>query len=198
MDIKDKHRKKLLEAIVYFASNVKNPTKMMIYKMLAELDFRHFEQTGLSVTNSVYVAFEKGPVPKKLHDEITQDKKLVFPDDFKEALSVQKEEFVDKKSGKDITKFTILPKRKADLSVFSPRQKKIMEEIAFIYRDSFATTASKASHEYDKPWYKTIKKSGLGSVIDYLEQITHETPVTKEEAKELQKEASAFKSNYNG
>ena len=184
--------------MVYFANKLKNPTKMMMYKVLAELDFRHFEQTGLSVTNLEYEAWNKGPVPKSFHKEITKGSELVVPKDFEDSIFCEKQEYEDKNTGETNTKFVMHSKRKPDLSVFSPRQVKLMEEISDIYKYSSATTASKASHEFDKPWYKTVKKSGEGAIIDYLDQLTAKSPVSKEEATELKRELLAFKHNYNG
>ena len=39
-------------------------------KLLFFLDFRHFKETGKSVTGLEYFAWEKGPVPKDLFEEI--------------------------------------------------------------------------------------------------------------------------------
>ncbi|HTR80260.1 MAG TPA: Panacea domain-containing protein [Bacteroidota bacterium] len=198
MESQNKYRKKLLEAMVYFASALKNPTKMMMYKVLAEFDFRHIEQTGLPVTNLEYEAWEMGPVPRELHNEITKGKELVLPDDFQKSLYADKEEFIDKVTGETKSKFIFHNKRKADLSVFSPRQVKILEQIAEIYKYTTATNASKASHEYDKPWARTVKKKGEGAIIDYTDQITDKTPLNKEEAEEWRRESLAFKKNMNG
>jgi uncharacterized phage-associated protein len=42
-------------------------------KLLYFLDFIHFKQTGKCVTGLDYYAWKRGPVPKKLFDEISGD-----------------------------------------------------------------------------------------------------------------------------
>jgi uncharacterized phage-associated protein len=191
------NRQKLLEAIVYFSKGIKNPTKMMMYKLLAELDFRHFEETGMPVTNLEYVAWKRGPVPKGLHEEITEGEQLILPKDFSDSLGCEKSE-IETESGQKIRMFLFRHKRKPNLKVFSPRQQRILKEVAEIYKYATATEASKASHEPGKPWTKTIKKYGReGDVIDYTDQLTEKSPVSKQEATEMMEEMRAFLSNYH-
>ena len=194
----DKYRKRLLEAMVFFAQKLKHPNKTVIFKVLAELDFKHFERTGIPVTNMEYEAWERGPVPRELYQEITREKDLVVPEDFKSALSCAKKQYVTK-SGEPGVEFTFHNKRKADLSVFSPRQIEIMEDVAFAYKFANATISSHASHEMDKPWYKAVKKYGReGVVIKYLDQLTADSPVSAERAIEMRGESKALKQNLRG
>lgn len=185
-------RKKLLEAIVFFSREVKNPTKMMMYKLLAELDFRHFEEKGYPVTNLEYVAWPMGPVPKKLDTEISIKKDVVLPEDFVGSLSCEKYEF-EKKDGSTAHGFKFRAKRKPDLTVFSPREQRILKEVAEIYETATATEASKASHEKDKPWVRTP----AGEVIDMVETIKLKASITKEEAREIMQEIAAFHRTYH-
>ncbi len=195
-NISDPYRQKLIEAMVFFAKNVKHPTKTMMYKLLAELDFRHFEKTGLPVTNLDYQAWKKGPVPKKLHNEITKGDDLVLPEDIAEALACDKTESIAD-DGKKLRKFTFLAKRLPNLTLFSPRQQKILKEVAEIYKNVSATIASKASHEPDKPWSKAVKRMGKEDVpIIYSDVASTKTPVTEEEAEEMVKEILAFQHTY--
>lgn len=192
----DPYRQKLIEAMVFFAKNVKHPTKTMMYKLLAELDFRHFEQTGLPVTNLDYQAWEKGPVPQKLHCEITKGDDIVLPEDIAKALACDKAEDIND-DGKKIRKFTFIAKRLPNLKLFSPRQQKILKEVAEIYKNVSATMASKASHEPDKPWSKAVKRMGKEDVpIIYRDVASAKTPVTEDEADEMIQEILAFNHNY--
>lgn len=184
-------RKKLLEAIIFF-TKVKNPTKMMIYKLLAELDFRHFEEKGYPVTNLEYVAWPMGPVPKGLDNEISNEKEIVLPKDFEGSLYCEKYEF-EKSDGSIAYGFKFRAKRKPDLSVFSPREQRIMKEVAEIYKTATATDASRASHEIDKPWVKTPP----GKIIDMVETIKLKAAITKEEVREIMQEIAAFYKTYH-
>lgn len=198
MKIQTKYRQKTLEAILFFSSKkgVKNPSKMMMFKLLAELDFRHFQETGLFVTGLKYQAYPKGPVPKSLQDEITTDKKdLVLPEDFKGTLTIQDTEFEDEK-GRRHRGFKYIPTRKPNLKVFSPREQRIMVRVADIYRFSSATEASDASHEPGKPWTKTIQMHNVGATINPFEVLDLTKPLTKEIAEERIREREALIYNY--
>lgn len=183
---------------MFFAKKLKRPNKTVMFKVLAELDFKHFEQTGLPVTNMEYEAWELGPVPRALYKEITREKDLVIPEDFKNALYCEKRDYINK-SGEHAREFTFHGKRKPDLSVFSPRQVKIMEDLAYAYRFANARQSSRASHEIDKPWYKAVKKYGReGVIIKYLDQLTADSPVSAERATEMREESNALKQNLHG
>lgn len=43
---------------------IRNPSKMMMYKLLAQMDFMHFQATGLPILNLDYTAFPWGPFQK--------------------------------------------------------------------------------------------------------------------------------------
>ena len=188
----DKMRQKVLEAIIFFSKVVKNPTKMMIYKLLAELDFRHFEEKGYPVTNLEYEAWPLGPVPKELNAELTRKDDVVLPDDFRSALSCEKFEFEDAE-GNSKHGFRFRAKRKPDLRVFTPREQRILAEVAEIYRDATATEASKASHEPGKPWSKTSK----GERIDLAKAVKVPKALTEEEAREMMREIGGFHRTYD-
>lgn len=195
--VKDKYRQKLLESIVFFSQKrkIKNPSKMMMFKLLAEVDFRHFQETGLPVSNLEYYAYKKGPVADSLFKEITFDQELILPADFESSLTIEKTQFEDE-NGKMHSGFKYIAKRKPDLKLFTPRQIRIMQEVAEIYKNATATEASKASHEPDKPWAKTIKKKGENAFIDMLETVDLNRPLTKELAQEKLKERKAIYDNY--
>ena len=190
-------RQKLLEAIVFFSQkgNIKNPSKMMMFKLLAELDFRHFEQTGLPVTNLQYAAYPKGPVAESFQNEITKNNDLILPNDFEDSLMVEKTYF-ENEFGKKFEGFKYLAKRKPNLKVFTPREIKVLEDVALIYKTSTATEASKASHEPGSPWSKTITTKGEKGIIDIIETVSLKKPLTKEIAKEKIKEREAIMNNY--
>ena len=185
-------RKRLLEAIVFFSREVKNPTKMMMYKLLAELDFRHFEEKGYPVTDLEYTAWKMGPVPADLDKELSHNKDVILPRDFVDSLSCEKYEF-EKKDGTKAHGFRFRAKRKPDLSVFSLREQRILREVADIYKTATATEASIASHEKDKPWIKTPE----GQLIDLVETIKLKAAITKEEAREIMRERAGFHRTYH-
>src|SRR4030042_2496139 len=81
-----------------------------------------------------------------------------------------------------------------DFNVFTPREKKILERLAFIYKDATAKTMSEISHEDNMPWEITMKEKGLNAEIDYLLALDENSPVDRDEAKEnLRDHFSALK-----
>ncbi|MEK6756417.1 MAG: Panacea domain-containing protein [Bacteroidota bacterium] len=188
----DKFRKRLLEALIFFAREVKSPTKMMLFKLLAELDFRHFKEKGYPVTNLEYEAWPMGPVPREFNREISTEKDLVIPNDFADALVCERFEF-EKSDGSLGFGFKFYAKRKPDLSVFSPRQQRILKEVSEIYKNASATEASKASHEPGQPWTQTSP----GEIIDLVRSIKLKKPLTDEEAREMMEEIAAFHKTYH-
>ena len=78
------NREKLLNAIIYFLTNTKYCGKTKLFKLFYYLDFMHFRETGRSVTGLDYYAWQFGPYPIELANDINTS-----PDDLKETVSVQ-------------------------------------------------------------------------------------------------------------
>jgi hypothetical protein len=64
-----RNREKLINIVVYFASNTRHCGKVKLFKLLYLLDFTHFRGTGRSVTGLDYRAWKMGPVPFGLMQE---------------------------------------------------------------------------------------------------------------------------------
>src|SRR5258706_15067530 len=60
---KSRSREKLINAVLFFASNIQQPDKKKVLSLLYLLDFEHFTETGHSVTGLEYAAWAHGPVP---------------------------------------------------------------------------------------------------------------------------------------
>lgn len=195
----NKYRQKILEAMVFFSQKgkIRNPSKMMMFKLLAEMDFRHFQETGLPTTNLQHNAYPKGPVADSFFKEITKDSDLILPSDFESSLIIEKTKF-ESEDGKIYEGFKYIPKRKPNLKVFTPRQIKILDQVALIYKTSTATEASKASHEPNTAWTKTVKAKGIGAIINPIEVVPLKKPITIDLAKERIRERNALIANYGG
>ena len=152
-------------------------TKLM--KLLNFFEFEHFNQTGYPSIGLEYFAFEKGPVPKKFWLEV---KDGIVPDDLKDkvVINVKTSEYTNKKE----TEFIARANAKVDFSIFTPREKKILEKLAFIYKDATAKDMSEISHEADRPWEITRREKGPNAEIDYLLALDEDSPVDREEAEE--------------
>lgn len=185
------YRKKLLNAVLYFARNTKYANTTKICKLLNFLDFIHFKQTGYPSIGLEYFALKRGPVPISFWVEV---KDGIVPDDFKDklALFLKKDEYDP--SFKEIEFKALQP---PDLSVFTSRERRILENLAFMYKDVNAREISEISHLKNEPWDKTIKQQGENAPIDYLLALDRDSKIDVEEAKETLKEHFEMVKNFS-
>jgi len=148
------HREKLINAIIYFATNTRCCGKTKLLKLLFFLDFKHFKQTGKSVSGLDYFAWKMGPVPKKLFEELSGKLK---PDMKKAIHDLPAEEFQK-----------ISPKIKFNNEYFSKREMQLLEEIAFIFKDAKADAMVESTHLKNEPWDRTLKEKGEFQKIEYM------------------------------
>ena len=169
------HREKLINAIIYFAQNTKHCGKTKLLKLLYFYDFFHFKQTGKSVTGLYYYAWEMGPVPKDLFEELSRNMKP----DMKAAIQDLPEEGFQQ----------IQPKKKFDNQYFSKKEMKLLDDIAFIFKDANAEAMVESSHLKNEPWDQTLKEKGEFKKIDYMLAVDSEiVSLPYNEAKERQEE----------
>ena len=181
MMLNNSYRKKLLHAVLYFASKVKNPSKVKIFKLLYFLDFEHFRQTGKSVTNLDYFAYDFGPVPRDFYQEVGENE---VPEDFAKFMTILP--FESEETGKKGGIFKA--KAKPNLTVFSPREQEILEKLSFMFKDTDAKQISDISHFKNHPWDRTIKQRGKLAEIDYALALDSEALVSPDDALETTNE----------
>jgi uncharacterized phage-associated protein len=171
------HREKLINAIIYFATHTKYCGKTKLMKLLYFLDFKYFKQTGKSVTGQDYFAWQMGPVPRDLFEELSDDMRP----DLKSAIQPLPKEGFQK----------IQPKRRFDDQYFSPKEMRLLEEISFIFADAKAEDMIESTHLKNEPWDRTLKQKGEYKKIDYLLAIDSEiVSLPYDEAKERMEERS--------
>lgn len=145
-------REKLINAIVYFAKNTRYCGKTKLMKLLFLLDFCHFKQTGKSVTGLDYYAWERGPIPKDLFEELNSMKP-----DLKGAVSIASGEFQK-----------IIPRKAFDQTYLTKRELELLEKLSFIFHDARAEDMIEVTHLKNQPWHKTLTQKGPFSKIDYF------------------------------
>lgn len=182
MHLNNTHREKLLNAILYFCKHTKKTSKLKVFKLLFLLDFKHFKQTGRSVTGLDYYAWERGPVPIELFKELKDAGGA--PDDFRAKLNLVgfQSEYSEKKGE------LCVAKRAPDMSVFSPRETKLIDELSFIFKDADADDMSEISHLKNQPWDLTMRTKGNHAMIDYLLALDQEAKISKEDAEVTMRE----------
>lgn len=186
--LRNVYREKLLNAILFFAKEVKHPSRVKMFKLLYFLDFLHFKKTGRPVTDQDYYAWKFGPAPKDLWEELRSG---TVPEDFKPYLLIETYSTRDERQG-----FNFKARTKPDLSVFTPREKKLLEDLAFIFKEATPAQMSEISHLHNQPWDVTVRERGEGALIDYLLAIDDQALITKEEAMEISQEREEMFRNY--
>ncbi|MBF0346000.1 MAG: SocA family protein [Nitrospirae bacterium] len=181
------NREKLLNAIVYFLTKTKNCGITKLCKLLYYLDFLHFKETGRSVTGLIYYAWEFGPVPQTLYKEVRNNP---LPD-LQESIYLT--------SNKNEPIVAMKAKKRFDDKYFSKRELRILENVAFIFKDIKAEEIIEASHLPNHPWDKTIKTKGLKSEIDYTLAIDKsDESISLEEALERISDSKVIRKAFSG
>lgn len=186
----DHSREKLIQAIVYFVKYTKHCGITKLMKLLYFLDFKHFRETGKSVTGLDYYAFNKGPLATDLRAELVGSRGL--PKDVASAIFVCPPE-----GAKGFRK--IIARAKFNPIHFSKREEKILKDVAYIYRDAQAQDMTESSHLRNEPWDVTLKTKGLKAPIDYMLALDEgEGALTREVVEERIAEMQEMKEMFGG
>lgn len=150
-------RDKLINSILYFAERTRGLGKIKLFKLLYLLDFEHFRQTGRPVTGMEYRAWKMGPVPAELV-QIWDD----LDADVAEAIEIRPEKVYD------YVRENVIAKRKFDDAHFTPRELRILADLAERYADDLSEKMSDITHVENGAWAR-IWQDGAGSdqVIGY-------------------------------
>ena len=188
------YRTKLLNAVLYFCENTKRCNTTKILKLLSFLDFTHFKQTGYPSLGFEYYAWDHGPVPKNFYEEIKGGN---VPPDFSDKLVAIPQNWGQEYT--EIKEYVYKAKSKihADLSIFTPREIKLLNLLCDIYRDATAGQMSEITHLHNSPWDTTVKSKGFYQPIDYMLCIDDESPLSKDEAETKLKEHFEMLKNHN-
>lgn len=173
----ERHREKLLNAIIYFVGNTEYCHKIKLFKLLYFLDFDHFKQTGRSSTGTEYSAWPKGPVPRDLYYEFRSPNP-----DMEEIMTVE--------GASEGGRLDIRPKVEFDPTHFSRRELNIMEGLAAEYRTTLADNMIEASHLENQPWHKVFEEEKRRDAIipyEYVLRLDEDVEMLKaiRESKEV-------------
>jgi uncharacterized phage-associated protein len=146
-----RNREKLINAVVYFASNTRHCGKVKLFKLLYLLDFTHFRETGRSVTGLDYRAWKMGPVPLELMQEWEE-----LESDMAYAIDIVPEKVID------FIRELVVPKVAFDDSLFSRRELRLMHDLSTQFVDELTKPLIGFTHEDRGPWDK-IWDGGKGN-----------------------------------
>lgn len=171
------YRRKLLNAVLYFLNHTQRVNATKLLKLLYHLDFMHFRQVGYPSIGLTYYTWEQGPVPVRFWKEI---EKGLIPKDFEDMFEI----VIKTESTKpDFKEYRFIAHADEDMSVFSPRETKIMEALAKKYKSASATEISEETHLPNQPWDTTKKTHGMNKQIDYLFSLDEKSGVDWDTAK---------------
>ena len=161
-------RQRLLQTVVYFASNVRALGKIKLFKLLYLFDFEHFRQTGKSATGLDYQAWKFGPVPIELMEEWE-----ALSDDLAALVHIEPQRIIDYERHAVLLNEGVT----FDEGLFSPRQLRILRELADQYRTVLSGTMIDVTHAQNGAWARTWRGgSGQYRPIDYALAIGDEEP----------------------
>ncbi|EKE12319.1 MAG: hypothetical protein ACD_13C00246G0004 [uncultured bacterium] len=183
-------RRKLLNAILFFAKNTRKLNTTKLSKLLFFLDFTHFKQTGYPSIGLQYHAFERGPVPKNFWLEIKDGR---TPDDFRNALVIQ----VNNDTEQEYKELRFTAKATPDMRVFSPRERKILASLVEVYKDTPAYQLSEISHLKNSPWDKAYHGNGKNTLIEYKLALDAEASCDPDQAAAQLREFFAVEKNFS-
>lgn len=166
------NRNRLINAVVFFAENVRHCGKIKLFKLLYLLDFEHFRQTGRSVTGVEYQAWKFGPVPIELMEEWDD-----MSEDIAHAIHIEPEKVID--YVREAVKINDGVKFSSE--DFTPRQLRLMKELAAKYCDTYSPTLIDVTHEQNGAWNK-VWQGGQGAhhVIPYELAVGDDVPEREE------------------
>lgn len=182
-------RRKLLNAILFFAKNTRNLNTTKLSKLLFFLDFTHFKQTGFPSIGLQYHAFDCGPVPKNFWLEVKDGR---APNDFLSAISIQ----ANSDPELEYRELRFMAKTAPDMRVFTPREKRILAMLVEFYKDATAGQLSEISHLKNSPWDKTYHGTGRNAPIDYQLALDADAECDPEIAEEQLREFFAVSKNF--
>ncbi|WP_052256785.1 type II TA system antitoxin MqsA family protein [Salinicoccus sp. YB14-2] len=138
---------KLMNLIIYFSKNIGMLSKTKLMKLLFYTDFRHFKETGLSVTGLSYKKLPYGPVPN--HHFLMLDSLLE-----KEAIDIVP---FDSYEGE-----YIVPLIELNMDAFDKDELNIIHSVVTDFKYTNAQNISDHSHEEEG-----YKQAELNDLISY-------------------------------
>lgn len=152
-------RQRLLQAVVFFASKVDVLGKIKLFKLLYLFDFAHYRETGRSATGLDYHAWKFGPVPVELMEEwedLGSDLALLVRIEPTKVIDYERQQ-VRLQEGVEF-----------DADPFSPRQLRILEELAREHRRNYSGRMIDVTHDRGGPWARVWRDGeGARQLIPY-------------------------------
>ncbi|MDR3357578.1 MAG: SocA family protein [Desulfovibrio sp.] len=171
-----RRREKLRNAVLYFVQNDKTVGLTKLMKLLFYLDFRLYRKTGESLTGETYQAWDFGPVPVSVWQEMRLKKSCGL--NLNNVVTVTGQGFDSKLKAKKDAVFSD--------DYFSGTEKTELKNVSEMFKGIPARMVVKASHARNDPWDVTLKTKGKKAVIDYDLELDGCSEEEKNRVKEIQ------------
>jgi uncharacterized phage-associated protein len=140
---------KTYNAILYFLEHTSMCNKKKLFKLLFFFDFEHFAETGRSVTDNTYLAWDRGPVPVELHKKIKGNDAGLL-----EFVSIENTDDGEYK------RTVFHPKKDFDERAFSRRQLKLLEHLSQRFAMMTGAEMEAFTHQPGSPWSRVYEDEG--------------------------------------
>ena len=136
----DFDKEKAIEAILYIAQNIPDPSYHSISKILYFADKTSLERYGRFICGDTYFAMEHGPVPSNTYDLMKES-----PDSGEFGFRIERD-------------YNVVPLREADLGELSDSDIECLDQIIRLYGDVPFWKRTEDSH--DMAWRKAWEEKG--------------------------------------
>lgn len=154
------NRNKIGNLFIYLADNVDRLFVTKLMKLTYLIDEISVKETGTPVTWLRYKVWKMGPVPRKIHANLTFEK----GDFFSEYIDV---EYIESANGRKIT-----ANNKFDDSDFSDYEIELIERVVKDYGHLSSGELIELLHETDSLWHRVVVEKELQSIFDSGEEST--------------------------
>ncbi len=149
----DFQKHKILNVIAFFAKSFKISGLTKLYKFMSFADFNCIKRTGKSITGLDYKAYQYGPFPEELNEEM-RNKDSFF------GMNVS----LENPTGAKIKLVRV--RSPFQEKYFSKAEMQVLNDMLFIFEDTKTQDIVFASHERNSPWKKTVDTKGERAIID--------------------------------
>lgn len=178
-------QEKAFNAIKFFHKHTMGCDKLKLFKLLFFLDFEHYEKTGRTVTGFNYKAWNHGPVPIELWQDI------------KYNTQVLENDFSIEPGSTGYDSMCLVPKTEYNPSVFSKRERAILADVAERFEMMNATEIEEFTHRAGTPWQRVFEVDKRPDTIIPLEyQLSGVDEETRETILELAEDRNSILAHF--
>ncbi|MFA7272514.1 MAG: Panacea domain-containing protein [Crocinitomicaceae bacterium] len=164
------NRNKIGNLFIYLSDNIENLFLTKLLKLTYIIDEIAVKETGAPVTWLRYKVWKMGPVPRKIHANITFEQ----GDFFSEYIDV---EYVEEVRGRKIESNNTF-----DDSEFSDYEIELIDRVIKNYGSLNSNELIELLHETDSLWHKVVVEKNLQQIFDSEEESTSPYTIDLKEA----------------